>query len=578
MAVHPTDRSGLGAALALALRQAVVEPVRSGRPRLRGLPPAVRVVGAASLGLIVMALLWRLVSTPAPDQVARVGDGLTQGASVTMVFWCAHLASHGLAWRLRVPAWLVLVGMHAVAATMLPLALVDQPRPMVIGGAVAALLSNAPLLIGTILGVRRPGSAASVVLVLCGVGAGVLPGLVLGYLSDESAVRGVAHLAYMPVFLLPALGLALAGPVSLASLTVNVAQWSVLGFRDRRRPGATRVAWAVLAVVGLAGGVVAARLEGATPWALITNGSVVVVGLTLALLAIAVTHERDARRPPRLPDLAENLAEFAMPLGVVLGLVAVIVPALVLTARTVTSSEPVLLRPAGGLPPEHLGAVATAAELGHVAAGIAVLLAAAVLAWRGRTVAAPVLAAVGLGFAAVGIVGDRPRFELSAALTATLLGVVVPAVVGVLAGRGRMDERRWTWALTAQFLCALWPWYPIVLEPLGLLAGSHGLAVLVIGLLWFLATEAEGANRPSRHATRAARLLLFCAHSGTLVLFAFLVDDILGAGYWETFDVSLVTAAIPIAAVAMVVDLGRWRLDPDPGAGSLPAQHAPHDR
>ncbi|MGD7788135.1 hypothetical protein ACQCX2_07395 [Propionibacteriaceae bacterium Y1700] len=264
-------------------------------------------------------------------------------------------------------------------------------------------------------------------------------------------------------------------------------------------------------------------------------------------LAALAWSERRGGGAVGLEDLAEHLADLALPLGVLLGLVAVVLPAVAAVANTDLSRQGAVAQP---ITEAQLEAFAVVAGTGHVVAAVLVGVVAGVAVRRGRSLAAIVLAPIAVSLLAVALAGvDEARAVSEPAVTLGLCLVLIP-VVGLAWLTGRMNSRRWTIAVAAQLLCALWPWYPVLLEPLGLFAGSHGLAVLVVGLLWYLATEAEYANAGGPRWTRGAAMMLFYAHSAVLVLFAFLIDDVLGATYWETFDESLFTVAVPLAAMA----------------------------
>lgn len=574
----------------LALRGAFVEPVRGGHPRVAGLPPLIAVVATASLMIIALTLLWRLLSPVLPESVAEVGDLTSQVVAILIVFIGGHLASHGLRWRWRIPLWGFLSLLHLVAAIALVLGVSDAPVGAVVTLLVLGLVGNVLLLVGTILGVRRPGSPWSVTLVLVALTLNLAPALLTSFTTTSPGVREGTHMLFVIMIFLPALALALAGSVSLASLSVNIAQWSTLGFRDVRRPRPTRIAWVATAFLGLAGGCLAWWLEGSDVRAAASNSVVLVAGLVLAWLALALGSRRAPQRRIHPSDLAEHLSEIAMPLGALLGIVGVVVPGIAfgmwMYQEGMFTDQRQALQETGVYTVQdtsdwnlaEIPSVVTAANLAHIVAGVVIAAVMLLAARRGRMVTTTVLGPVAICFVVAGVVGANERWELSQTVLATLLGVVVAAVV--LAVRNRLDERDWTLALMAQVLCALWPWYPMLLEPLGILSDDQGLVVLVVGLLWFMVTEAEYTNRSSETATRSAGMMLFCAHSATVVLFAFIIDDILGAAYWETFDVSLLTSAIPVTAVGILLHLSRRRIDPDPrrpsSGGPVPGTSQPN--
>lgn len=592
-----TGQHGLRHAVTLALRGAFVDPVRTGRPRIEGLPMVVGISSAAALTLIVLTLLWRLLSPILPDPVTSVGDATSQIVAILIVSIGGHLASHGLRWRWRIPLWGFLTLLHLVAAIALVLGLVDASAGAVVTLLVLGLVGNVLLLIGTVLGVRRPGSPWSVTLVLVALALNLAPALFTSFTTTIPGVRESAPMLFMLLILLPALALALAGSVSLASLSVNISQWSTLGFRDVRRPRSTRIAWMATALIGLVGGGLAWWLEGLEVQAAASNGAVLMAGLVFAWLALKLASRRTPQRHAHPSDLAEHLAEIAMPLGVLLGIVGVVVPGIAslvwMYQEGIFADQLQAVQETGTYTVHDLSesdlaqipSVVTAANIAHIVAGIVITAVMLIAARRGRVVTTAMLGPVAICFVAAGVIGTHERWELSQTVLATLLGVVVAAAV--LATRNRLDERGWTLALMAQSLCALWPWYPMLLEPLGILSDGQGLVVLIVGLLWFLITEAEYVNATGDPATRGSRLMLFCAHTGTLVLFAFLVDDTLGASYWETFDISLLTVAIPLAVIALLGLLARRHIDPDPRIAAAEArsdgstvtpQELPHDR
>lgn len=558
----------------MAARQAFVEPVRTGRPRVEGLSPTVARLMVASLASIVAMLVWRLLSEPLPDHIAAVGDLASQALSILMVFICMHVASYGLSWRWRLPVWIILALMHTMAGTVYIAGSLNRAPTLAVVAFLVGLGGTILLLVGTVIQVlsdEHEGRGGATVTIIAGSALSVGPCLFMGLTSPDPRIQDVTSAVFLPFFFLPALGLALAGSVSLASLTTNVALWSALSLREGHHAPLLRRAWIVVAVLSATGGALSAFLDRAPLPTWGTATGVVCVGGLLAWLAVVRSQRHGASRPPFLSDLSEHLSEVAIPLGVLLGLVAAVIPSALLLS--VTQPGTVL----DEIPTEVPRLVVDAASWGHGAAGVLTLVTGFVLARRGRIVSSTLFGAVSICFLAVALAGDSERFELSSGRVATVLASVIIVVAAITAARGKMDELRWTAALIGQILCTLWPWYPDLLEPLGLLADSHGLAVLVVGLLWFLATEAEGTHRSTPSANRTARSLLFCAHAGMLILLAFLVDDVLGPAYWETFDDSLMTSAVPIAATAMLLDFARWHIDPDPRV-PFTDQTPPHRR
>lgn len=566
----------------LALRGAFVEPVRGGHPRVAGLPPLIAVVATASLMIIALTLLWRLLSGPVPAKAAVPVDAATQVAAITVIFTGLHLASHGVRWGWRLILWCVVGAMHTVAALALIIAASTSTTTGALFLLTTGVIGSALLVAATALGVRRPGSTFSVSLLLIALALNVVPALVAGLGHDDPMIQQMTNSGFMIILILPAFALALASAASLSSLAVNIAQWSGLGLRDDARTTPARTAWAVVAFLGLTGSAVAWWLESASAWAVLSNGAVAGGGCALATLALK-SPRRHRRQPVFLSDLAEHVAEVSMPIGVILGIVGVIAPGVALglqfwKAGVGTAPDEELMITAD-LPSatEIAGspAVVGTANIAHAVAGLVLLLAMVWAVRRGHPVVASLLGPVALCFLAAGLIGQSLQWEISHTVVSGLLGAVVCAVA--LARWKCLDERGWARILLAQLVCALWPWHTELLDPLSPFTDSHGLFALIVGLLWFMATEAEYANGSSATATRSARMMLFCAHSATVALFAFIIDDVLGAAYWETFDVSLLTSAIPVTAVGILLHLSHRHIDPDPrlrpGGAAMSAHH-----
>lgn len=530
----------------------LVEPVRSGRLRSAGWPAGIRAAVTVTLvvyGVLAIAAvagIWLRQLLPAGSSLFGIAPGLLGPATAVTALLAAMIATAGL----HAPGALRVAGLAA------PLLLWCSQLWLAaevthFGWAAAGLLVLGLL---QVLRARRGYACWELVVTLLVIGTVTLlntvtvvrPALEAGR-SDPSllVVLTVSSVGVL------GLGYAVTSGAAVSEVALSSSAWFVEHLSRRFSPRAQLLVIAVITAIGwilltlrLSGSVVPVALLGVS--ALI---AVVLVSLTALcwLLLDRVIDQRDRRAgaPAGSTDMAD-IAESFQPLAVALG-IALAAPQ---AANMIWSN----LERGLALPLAALGLEYTPTQLAD-------RLATAPLPGNGLSTLGPLVAIVLCAVVVVRATRRRHRGRAELALVTALFCVVLALDdVGVPFLAADLDTLALAtlllataiggrWALTrrltiarlhavgvAVLLAGAISARDLLTDPLGWLLGSASGALLVLGLVWNLLTNADPANGDSPRFPRSSRTFAV-------------------VGY---LTVAMLLAATDALAVSFAVDLERF--------------------
>lgn len=572
-----------GAGIGRFWRGLISEPIRRGRLRdtgwPRGMAPVV-VVGVIAFCLavllIVSAPLIRGVS-PLTVSVASTVLSLPR-LLLSTVFWLVILSV----------AFMQTAAIHTRARTTVALTTMASLALLFIGsldfgvdgsggfaltaGKVASVL--AVLAIIALVVTRRRARFAwwefPVVLGIMGLAAVIA----LGRSAAESAPFGIDFAPTAASLVMTSIGLlavpaALAAGVAVAEFAVTAATSAVAALeRPRPREQALAVAHSVPVVLVLAFAVVAVwRLGELIIGAAAGVGSVidpvdlpVSIGIVAAIAALwwLMGRLRNASATT-IDDVMLRLDDVGFPVAAALTFTLAPVVVLLLSAQVLVS---------WGVGTDAVGGVFAIAEVlrssdtqsvVRLLVGVGLLVAAVIAARRGSRGVPELLAAI----AVIAIVSVLPfvsplavnwSYESMAAIIA--LGTLLLA--GALFVRGRLDARRLALMTVALLLSAAAAWRDVLADPLSVLIGASGIALVLFGFVWGFMTDADITHRDSAAYPVPARVLLFLANAVfgvTVLAFGALARDLGAAIDLDAFaqfgDELLGTSLILVSVMAV---------------------------
>lgn len=529
------------------VREVFVEPVREGSVRRRDWPRGL--TGVAIAALVVYVVLMGLVLArravlavfPAAAEDSGLVPALATGAAaVVLVLLYAASLHLALYWRLLIGVVFLLQAVVAVAFAV-RISIEFRQTALAFAGLTAAFVGSY-LLLGIVSLTRRgkPFALWPVLLASACIAVGFLvPQLLLMRLDDAKQVASVPTWILVAILLIAVLPLAFASGTAFAELTVRTGTWALLAAREATLPRVWPVIALVLAVTHLA--LALAQHQMPVTRVVITIVVVVIISAVTAM-ALRLVRRRAPRHPPQPVALVERLAGMALPFS--------------LCATTWVL---------------HLRWGATL-----IPSGIVTALVATWLTVRSVRAADAVGAAL---YPALGLVllwtAVREIFHLpglsNTITAATLAGWLIVSALGW--SRSGLTSDRWFLLSVGLLIALLMPWRQTVAEPFGAVLGFAPVAVLLVGLVWRLLTEAAFTRGDSPAFPRPARVLLFAAQAvmaaaATLVV-SYRPDDL-----WNMFDLERYAGSgdatlgygALIAVVAGIVELGHFRIDAHPDA------------
>jgi hypothetical protein len=567
-------RSRLRAFAGGVLRQTVLDPVAEGRLRDQGWPEGLRAVVLA--GYLVFAAGGLLVVLSGPlrrsAELSTAGGtalGLPTAAAWPLVVMLSFVTASLLLASVRGPWWLAVLGPLFALSQMGVWAL---RNPSSSGGWATPLLGLLTMLaVLVVVPVRRrrafawwefPLLWALVGTALAAGAVGMRHGRTFGF--DFVPVTLQLTAATLGFLALPA---ATVAGAAVAEITVRATVAATRGAQQLTR------AWTAFAVLGL---LVLLRLVQlvwqlrerdpvSQGWNLLVPALLVAAGVALAgSLLLRAARRRGS--DPAVGGLGDELGHVACPVAVALlavnlpiQLLAAAVPVLVSFGRSGAQGQTWI----NDLP------VLVGALVDPVRAAVGVvLLGLAVRAARlGRAGRALVLGCTGVVLVALArslVLGDRVAGTTDPdALNLVATVVVLVAVLACLARRRLTPVRALSFAGVLT-LSALFAHRTLLADPLGVLLGFSGAALLLVGLTWDLLTGAGWGNGSSRRFPRPTRVLLVLTNSlltMTVLAYAALVRDGSTTVYLDPYaefgDLVLGTGLLAAAVVA-VLDAA-WR-------------------
>lgn len=564
------------------VRMLVVDPIDRGRLRDTAWPTGLAPVVALGTGAFALAVLVILVA-PLVRELAPLS--VSVGATVLSL---PRLLLPALLWLVVIAvALLQTAALHVrrlTAAVLtattslivlflgsLDLGASSGAAPAVTPGKVVAVVAVVALV--TLALARRRARFAwwEFPLVLAIIGTATI--VALARSSAESAPYGIDFGPTAVSLVMSSLG-QLAVPAAIAAgaavaelaVTASTAVVAAVSRPGRSRP-VSRAAPVVLVVAFLAialwrlaeivAGVVAGVGAPVDPAAWPLSIALVVA---IGMLGASIHRVRGSGRTA-VGDVLDWLDDVALPVAIALSITLAPVVLLLLAAQ---------IAAAWGLDPGVLGgALAIADALRSTVAltvvrgvvGAALVVVALLLARRGRRGSPELLGTIGaVALASIapalgGSVGAGVAPWSSEAL-AVIIALGTLLLAGLLAARRQLDERRLALLTVALLLSAAAAWREVIADPLGLLLGASGIALVLVGFIWGFLTDAEITRSDSAAYPRPVRVLLFLANAvfGVAVLaFGALARDVTAAIDLDAFARSgdeLLGTALILAAVA----------------------------
>lgn len=559
--------------LGRVLRETIVEPVRSGRLRDEHWPFGLRAVVLLGYGMFAAAAALVFASGP----IRRHSDLTMSGTSALglpdgAVWPLVVLLSFGLALfataALKSPWWLKIVGL---LVTLLAMGSWSLRRPQLSGSVVWPVVSGL-LMLGlvafTVRRARRPFAWWELAVHWGLVGGAMVLGIQQSrysqlFGSDLKPVLLQQTASTLGYLVLPA---ALVAGAAVAEVTVRAATsvtQSAARFERRRWP------FVILGVLLLA-------RAGETVWQFrqrdpVTQGVTTFVVAAVLLLAfaglgLAVQTISGPSVPTPASGLSDDLTRLSF--GVAVALIAVNFPAQILlgVVNVLGTVSPRFRQLSANTTPVLDDLV----DPIRIAIGLVLVVLAIRAARRGRPGAALVSGCVGIMLIALGralFFGDSIRLGIDPDVLNLLTSAVVMVAVLVTVVRRRLTAPRAAAFAGVLVLSELFAHRDFVSDPLGLVLGFSGAALLLFGLTWDLFTGAQWGNTDGRRFSRPARVLLVLTNSVltmTVLAFAALIRDGSTTVYLDVYAEfgDLIFGTALLAAAVLAVLGAAWRDQP----------------
>ena len=573
----------IGAGIGRFWRGLIVEPITHGRLRdtgwPRGLAPVV-VVGVVAFWLAVLLIVSApLIRELVPLTVSVASTVLSlPRMMLTTIFWLVLLSM-----ALMQTAALHTRGRATIAlTTMASLALlfigsldfgVDGSGGFALtAGKVTSVLAVLAIIVLVVMRRRARFAWWEFPFVLGIMGLSVV--VALARSAAESAPFGIDFAPTAASLVMTSIGLlavpaALAAGVAVAEFAVTAAT-SAVDALERPRARDRRVGVSHTAPVVL---VVAVTLVAGWRIGELIVGSVAGVGavidpvdlpLSIGIVAAIAGSWWIIRRlrgaaATTIDDVMLRLDDVGFPVAAALTITLAPVVVLLLSAQVLVS---------WGVAPDAVGGVFAVADLlrssdtqsiVRLLAGVGLLAAAVIAARRGSRGVPELLASI----AVIAIVSVLPfvspvTMSWSYESIAATIAVVTLLLATGLAVRRQLDSRRLALVIVALLLSAAAAWRDVLADPLSVLIGAGGIALVLFGFIWGFVTDADITHRDSPAYPAAARVLLFLANAVfgvTVLAFGALARD-LGAAIdldaFAQFGDELLGTALILASVMAV--------------------------
>ena len=573
----------IGAGIARFWRGLISEPITRGRLRDTGWPrglAAVVVVGVVAFWLAVLLIVTApLIREFAPLTVSVASTVLSlPRLMLTTIFWLVILSV-----ALMQTAAIHTRGRTTVAlTTMASLALlfigsldfgVDGSGGFALtaGKLISALAVMSIIVL--VVARRRARFAWWEFPLVLGI-MGLASVVALARSAAESAPFGIDFAPTAASLVMTSIGLlavpaALAAGVAVAEFAVTAATSAVAALeRPRTRDRAAVVARTVPVILIAAFALVAVWRIGEMVVGSVAGVGAVIdpVDLPLSISIVAaiagawwIIGRLRSTAATTIDDVMLRLDDVGFPVAAALTITLAPVVVLLLSAQVLTS---------WGVGSDTVGGVFAVADLlrssdtqsvVRLLVGVGLLVAAVMSARRGSRGIPELLAAI----AVIAIVSVLPfvspltiswSYESIAAIIA--LGTLLLAAG--LAVRRLLDGRRLALLTVALLLSAAAAWRDVLADPLSVLIGASGIALVLFGFIWGFVTDADITHRDSHAYPASARVMLFLANAVfgvTVLAFGALARDLGAAIDLDAFaqfgDELLGTALILVSVMAV---------------------------
>jgi hypothetical protein len=553
-------------------RQTLVDPIERGRLRDLEWPYGLRSIVLIGYLVFVIAGLMVIFSGLIREHSTLIVFGSGLGLPEQMVWPLVLLLSFGVASLMAAaqhgPWWLKVLGL---LFTLMVMGTWSLRSPSLAGWAgwpvLAGILMVAMLLL-VIIRWRRGFAWWEFAVIWALVGLGMTIGLAETreakiYGSDLNPLNLQQTAAVLGYLALPAATLAGA---SVAEVTVRATVAATQNAQRFAKQGWPYLILIVVICIRLTQCVwlIAQRdpvVEGLTSllWASALVAALAVIGLIVLRLS------RQRQAIPVVSELSDELGRVGFTIAAAVIAVTLPVQVFLSVLQVLASLEPggASARLAFDITPLFTRVV----DPSRVLVGVVLIILAVRAARRGQSGRALVLGCIGVmlvGLARQLLFGDRTPAPINPdALNLVASAVVVVAVVILLVRRSLTPQR----ALACSgmlILSALFSYRDFISDPLGVVLGFSGVALVLFGLTWDLFTGSDWANRESRRFSRSTRVLLALTNyvlSMTVLAYAALIRDGSTTIYFDPFARfgDLIFGTGLLAAAAITVFDYAWR-------------------
>lgn len=555
----------------------VVEPVRAGRLRNTGWPAGLTPVVAVGVVAFIVAVAL-IVAAPVVRELtplsASVGAIILTLPRLTLplIFWLIVMAlalMQTAALHVRTLVQVTLTVTSSLALLFL--------GSLDLGPGEGGVLTVTPGKVGAVVAVmvivilvlwRRRTTFAwwefPVVLAVMGVSAVIS----LGRTASTSAPFGIDFGPTSASLVMSSIGqlavpAALAAGVAVAEFAIRASTATVAALqRPRRGRRASLVVLLIAFVMVAVWRIVEFALAVADGGEALPPASTVLFSLavlaTIAMLWWGVVRVRGVPEHS-VSALQDEFPALTMPVAIGLSILLAPVILLLLSVQVLES---------WGVPADGLAVVfgivevarsTTAVTVVRALVGATLVIAAYVTARRGVRTLPELLSAVGvITLASTVPVLAGLSIEWSSQALAMIVAFGTLVLTVVLAARRRLSARGLALLTVALLLSAAIAWREVIADPLSLVIGSTGIALVLFGFVWSFATDAAVTHDDSRQYPRATRVMLFIANSVfgvTVLAFGALARD-LGAAIdldaFAQFGDQLLGTALVLACVLAV--------------------------
>ncbi len=242
---------------------------------------------------------------------------------------------------------------------------------------------------------------------------------------------------------------------------------------------------------------------------------------------LRLTRQRGTR--PVVSELGDELGSVGFAIAAALIVLMLPIQVLLAVVQTVSSLNPELMSGEFWADPGEL--VGTLVDPLRILIGLVLIVLAVRYARRGRPSRALLLGCIGVMLIVLAralVLGDTTAAPIDVDVLNLVATVVVLVALAVTLVRRRLTGQRAVAFAGILILSALFSGRDFVSDPIGVVLGFSGAALVLFGLTWDLLTESGWGNGDSRRFPRPTRVLLVLTNSVltmTVLAYAALVRD-----------------------------------------------------